>query len=146
MKKILFLITLATTAFILNLAWEVAHSLLYSWDPVISSYIPFISFMALKDAMWVIIFYLATAFVFKDIFWFQIKKNGWLLISLLGFAFSVVIEWQALATGRWQYGDYMPIVPLLGVGLTPILQMTFLPALSVFLSKKVFGPIQNANS
>ena len=147
MKKALFLVIFIVIAFILHLSWEVGHSLLYDWNPDISFYIPHISFMALKDALWSVAFFGIMAVVMQDFFWFKTKKNGWLVIALMGFIFSVIIiEWQALATERWQYNNLMPIVPLFGVGLTPILQMTFLPILSVFTAGRILDGFQKNNS
>lgn len=50
---------------------------------------------------------------------------------------TTVMEW--LATGpleRWAYADSMPIVPLLGVGLTPLLQWLLLPPLIIWLTRR----------
>jgi len=43
------------------------------------------------------------------------------LAALLGGILATVIERWALATGRWSYGTAMPVIPLLGVGLLPLL-------------------------
>jgi hypothetical protein len=47
---------------------------------------------------------------------------------------AVGLEWYALASGRWSYNERMPIVPLVNVGLWPVLQMTLLPSLSALLA------------
>jgi hypothetical protein len=39
------------------------------------------------------------------------------------FIFAVVVEIQALATGRWAYAPAMPVLPILGVGVSPLLQL-----------------------
>ncbi len=46
--------------------------------------------------------------------------------ALLGGACAVAYEWYSLATGRWSYNDRMPIVPVLAVGLWPVLQLMLL--------------------
>lgn len=47
---------------------------------------------------------------------------------------AMAIELAALATGRWSYSDLMPLVPGLGVGWLPVLQMMLLPLLAVALA------------
>lgn len=54
-----------------------------------------------------------------------LQKRSWLII-VAGFVFAVGLEWYALATGRWQYTGLMPIIPWLGVGLTPAVQLGLL--------------------
>lgn len=54
------------------------------------------------------------------------KWNVYATAALLGAACAVVIEWNAVATGRWTYSGRMPIVPVLGVGLLPFLQLSLL--------------------
>lgn len=46
--------------------------------------------------------------------------------ALLGGILGAAIEWRALAIGRWSYNDQMPVVPLLRVGLWPLLQLGLL--------------------
>lgn len=56
-------------------------------------------------------------------------EGGWnvyLAAALLGAGCAVAIEWKALSAGQWSYTDQMPIVPLLEVGLWPVLQLTLL--------------------
>lgn len=51
-----------------------------------------------------------------------------ILVALLGgAAVAVAIEWLALWAGRWSYAPAMPVVPVLRVGLLPLLQMLLLP-------------------
>jgi hypothetical protein len=82
-------------------------------------------------------------------FWFSSIVFGhrrWLLegkrkpaITLLLAAFLVTIVMEWLATGpleRWTYADSMPIIPLLGVGLAPLLQWLILPPLIMWLSHR----------
>lgn len=45
------------------------------------------------------------------------------------------MEWRALATGRWSYTDGMPILPVLGVGLWPVLQLTLLTPIALGIGR-----------
>ncbi len=51
--------------------------------------------------------------------------------ALLGGAIAVAYEWKALASGWWSYSNRMPVVPWLGVGLWPLLQLTLLVPLAL---------------
>lgn len=120
MKKISIVFV---SAFLLNLVWENIHALLY--DNYIGGEITrFILFRAsLADA--VMITLIALPFLFIPL----LKKFSWIII-LIGFVLSVGIEIWALNTARWSYNEYMPIVPVLSVGLTPIIQLGLLGFIS----------------
>ena len=51
-------------------------------------------------------------------------------LATLGFAMAVIVERVALAFGRWNYNEHMPVIPGLDVGVLPILQLTVLVPLS----------------
>jgi hypothetical protein len=58
-----------------------------------------------------------------------------LLATLFGLAYTVFSEWLNTAVrASWAYAPAMPIVPFLGVGLTPFLQWLVLPPLALFLA------------
>ena len=48
------------------------------------------------------------------------------VLKLFGIVVAVLIELWALQTGRWAYTGAMPLVPFLGAGLTPTIQLGFL--------------------
>ena len=62
------------------------------------------------------------------------RWNVYATAALLGGAWAVAYEWYSLATRRWTYTDRMPVVPVLGVGLWPLLQLTLLVPLAFWLA------------
>jgi hypothetical protein len=58
------------------------------------------------------------------------RWNVYLTGALLGGVFASSFEWYSLASQRWTYNEQMPIVPILGVGLWPQLQLMLLVPLS----------------
>lgn len=70
-----------------------------------------------------LIYGLVARFV-RDVAW-GAPPSRWGLIAAApdGAFLTVGIEWHALATERWGYSSWMPIVPELGVGLLPVLQL-----------------------
>ena len=77
-------------------------------------------FMAFKDAL-VICVIIAIVRTLP-----YLRTYPWLSIAVLCFGFSTAIEWHALATDRWGYQATMPIVPMLGTGLSPTVQLALL--------------------
>jgi hypothetical protein len=56
--------------------------------------------------------------------------RGYGVMVMMGLMMGVAIEWIAMhLLGRWMYTAWMPRVPVLAVGLAPILQMLMLPPL-----------------
>jgi len=106
-------------AFVLNLIWEWGHSFLYAnyKGGAITEFI--LARAALTDA--VIILGLIFVLRLSSI----LVRHSWLLI-LVGIIISILIEYWALSTGRWEYKDIMPIIPLLNTGLTPTIQLGLL--------------------
>ncbi|MGI9174332.1 MAG: hypothetical protein ACR2GR_03300 [Rhodothermales bacterium] len=66
----------------------------------------------------------------------------------VGLAASVALEWAAQALDLWGYSGLMPTVEVLGhtVGLSPIVQVTTLPALSVYLATRTEGQARTSVS
>ena len=114
-------------AFLLNTIWETIHSLLYIQyrGGVISEYV------LLRAAAFDAAIILLGIFIAQRFFGFH--KIQFLLIFWLFVA--IIIEWWALATGRWVYSGAMPIVPFLEIGLTPMIQLATLGLFSYLLDK-----------
>ncbi len=127
MKKFLSIFVIS---FILNLVWEYFHSFLYAH--YMGGDITFLVLFeaSLIDAL--IITILSVLFLKQSFF----QKHSWIII-FVGILISIFIEWFALATGMWVYNSYMPILPFLGTGLTPTIQLGLLGYLSLKLEKIV---------
>lgn len=116
-------ITAFLIAFVLNLLWENLHAVLYAHyggGPITE---PLLIFMSIKDAL-LILTLIAAIKVIPNA-----AKYPW-LIFLCGIVTAVVIESHALATGRWAYTQAMPIIPYLGTGLSPTVQLGLLGYIS----------------
>ena len=113
-------------SFYLNFIWENAHAFLYAsyQNGAITEFILFRA--ALGDAM--ILTLLALPFIYSAYF----KNKKWLVIPA-GIFIAVVIELFALRTGRWEYNAFMPLIPIIHVGLTPTLQLGLLGYLTYVL-------------
>lgn len=112
------LISVFVLAFFLNWAWEILHSALYlnyRGGPITG----FILFKtALADAVIILILVFIALFAGQ-----KLKLSGSLFVILGCFIISIAIEIWALQTGRWVYNSLMPIIPIIGTGLTPTIQL-----------------------
>ena len=129
-----FLAALALIAFALNWLWEMLQMPAYGGmggRPWREAMVP-CTLAALGDIGLTFAAYGLGALVAGRLRWGD--GGGWnvfAVVALLGALFAVVVEWTALATGRWSYTDRMPVVPVLGVGLWPALQLALLAPVSV---------------
>lgn len=122
-------------AFVLNFSWELSHCPLYEgcgYDP---PHAAFLALASLADAIMAALLYLGLALVYQDGLWVQhltLRRAFWLVI--LGGAGAALTEVVHLAVGSWVYTARMPLIPGLGVGLSPVLQFAVLPLLIYSLS------------
>jgi len=50
------------------------------------------------------------------------------LTLVIGFTYTVFSEWlNTEVRGSWAYADIMPVLPVIGTGLTPLLQWIVVP-------------------
>ena len=126
MKK---LINVFLLAFVLNVLWENWHSFLYN-NYMGGKITEFILVRAsLFDAL------LITIILFPFMFFETFKNKSWLII-IIGIIIAILNEWYGLSTGRWVYNSSMPILPVIGVGLTPVLQLGTLGYFSLKLAER----------
>lgn len=125
----LFFVVLLIAAFVLNWLWEMAQMSGYvemskqSWR----ASVPVCTVATVGDVAITISIYGIGALASGRLRWGLEKKwNIYATAAVLGGAWAMAIEWRAIAFGRWTYSDRMPVMPFLGVGLWPLLQLTLL--------------------
>jgi|SRR3989344_912122 len=134
-KQIIFL---SLIAFILHLIWENAQAPLFQGYASFAAHFPICLVGTVGDVVITLVVYFSIALLKNDINWiFTLNKKDFAILAVVGFFTAVGIEWRALLFGRWAYAEVMPIIPYLKVGLVPILQMTLLLPLSMYLTKKI---------
>ncbi|HEV7347308.1 hypothetical protein [Telluribacter sp.] len=122
-------------AFLLNLIWELAQGPLYEGYVYDFQHIAFCALASVADAIMVVLLYFSFALVLKDSLW--IKKLSFLqtfLLLVVGGAGAILAEIRHTAAGNWAYAETMPLVPLVNVGLSPVLQFTLLPVVIYVVS------------
>ena len=59
------------------------------------------------------------------------------LTLALGIAYTVYSEWLNVTVREsWAYSELMPVIPILGVGVSPVAQWIFLPLFGLFWARK----------
>lgn len=130
------LVAIFVVASLFNYLWELAQAPLYEgmqrlrivwWHCFVAS---------LGDGLLVLLIFAAGWMVLHRQDWFVSPGvRGYAVMLATGLVMSVSIEWIAVhIVGRWAYTERMPLVPGLGVGLLPILQMLVLPPLIFWIA------------
>lgn len=137
-KKITLLTIIALVGFLTNLIWENVQAPLYKGFVNFGQHFKQCLIASVGDMVFVVIVYLIFAGVFRNWYWIQnLTWKSAIPVVLLGGVSAVVFEKLAFSLGYWSY-DKMPVIPILGVGLFPVLQLMILPILSYYLGLIIF--------
>lgn len=129
--------TVFVIAFILNLYWELAQLNLYKNAVYDISHISFCSLGSIADAIMVTLIYLLFSMILKNEKWIEnVHLYQISIMVILGAVGAVLSEKRHLSIGTWEYSNLMPLIPILNVGLSPVLQFILLPGITYFLSFK----------
>ena len=130
------LATVFTIAVPVNYLWELGQSPLYLpasrlrdmwWHCLVAS---------LGDGVIIGIIYVACVFLFRERDWYvRMSASRWRALLTAGLTVGFLVEWVGLQMHRWAYADTMPILPVVVVGLVPILQMLVMPPLVLWLCR-----------
>jgi hypothetical protein len=134
-KKVIF------WAFILNTIWEfVQCGFLYGmWDWPFLKATVWMWGAVLGDIIIVLGLWRATSMLTSSVHLEpHLSRKGYFVLFGLSFAASIFLEWAAIFLSLWEYTSAMPVLTIFSyeVGLSPIFQITVLPALSIFLASK----------
>jgi L-cystine uptake protein TcyP (sodium:dicarboxylate symporter family) len=88
---------------------------------------------ATGDMIFMLVIYLTLAAVHSDLAWPEARPAythaaTWLIPLVIGSLLAVSYElWAVYVEQRWSYADAMPRVPVVEVGILPLLQMIIIP-------------------
>ena len=132
-KQFTFIILIL--AVLLNFAWEMVQMPLYkNMERGMQSTI-FCGVASIADGIMVALLYYSFAFFYKETYWMH-KRKGKRIFALMiaGGIGAVVAEVRHVSSESWSYTEAMPLVPVVNVGLSPVLQFMLLPAIIYYLS------------
>jgi len=133
-------LTLAAVAFLLHIAWEKLHIVLYTGYETLEGVLPVFVLATLGDCLYTLAAVAFIGILRGSLVWFMnASRQDYFLLAVMGFCIALMVEYKAAYLDRWDYTELMPIVPLLNVGLSPVLQMTVLLPLSVFCTIRVYN-------
>ena len=123
-------------SFLLNFVWEMWQMPFFIFDAQ-DSYLRMnimCTQASIGDGMITIIAYLITSKVFDNSKWYHEWKTKYIIIYLcVGVLLTVVLElYNTMILGRWSYAGIMPLLPIIKIGLVPILQWLIVPILVVY--------------
>lgn len=122
-------------AFLLNFAWELAQMPLYDNTSFAINHVAFCSLGSVADVLMVLLLYFGFAFIFINPLWVHpLKWQRIIMVVVTGGIGAVLSEMRHLSLGNWAYSDLMPLIPILNVGISPVLQFMILPILVYILS------------
>jgi len=132
---------IALFAFLSNFVWELLQLPLFSGFDDIHHYDVILHCTKATFGDVVIslaAFYCASLFTGTRNWIADSNKTGLGVFFSIGLLVTIVFE--LLATGplnRWEYSPLMPIVPVLNVGLSPILQWIFIPIFQLWIVRRI---------
>lgn len=130
--------TIIGISLLLNFAWEMLQMPLFKGMDLNWQDILFCAAASVADTLMVVLLYYGFAIIYQELFW--AKQMSWqriLLLMVVGFAGAVLAELRHTSAGNWSYSKSMPLLPVLNVGVVPVLQFIVLPAIIYFLSFKL---------
>ena len=133
-------------AVLLNFPWELMQVPFYQGMGAAAHWgaVKVCTRATLGDGIIMLIAYWGAAIVARDRWWF-LKPRPMPLVVLLAVGVAITVFLERLATVSddpdwgWRYAETMPIVPGLGIGLTPLLQWIVLPLVLVWFVKRQLG-------
>ncbi len=135
----LTLLSIFFFAFLLNYVWESYHAVfLYdAHDFNAKKYVRMLSYVSAVDGALILTLYLFMSLLWKDIFGLR-KMNRWQagIVFAAGLMIAAFIEYRKVFVLKaWSYTPLM--LTVLGIGLSPLLQLSGTGLLAFWLTKKI---------
>jgi hypothetical protein len=132
-----FVARTSVVAFVLNFGWEVAHGFLYENFQYDLEHVSFCALASIADVLMVLVLLFLFGLIYNNVYWIRrLKFTRTLLLVLVGFLGAILGEFWHTWRGDWSYADTMPMLPLIEVGLSPVLQFSILPLIIFLISRR----------
>lgn len=140
MDIVLTLLVFSIFTFLFNFVWEILQAPLFARMPSLSHWEATLICLkaTLGDVGIALASYVAGAWWITCINWYKTPNtNAVAAYVATGVLITIVFEWYSVYwAGRWAYSGLMPIIPLLHVGLAPVLQWFFLPPVVLYFLRR----------
>jgi hypothetical protein len=130
-------VNIAVISFLLNLVWENAQAPLYAGYVGFWQHFALCFWGVLGDVLIIAFLYGVLALGHKNWWWIKSwNTQSVALLAFIGMMVAILIEYLALSVGRWAYAPAMPLFIGTKTGLWPVLQMTILPYVTFYFSRR----------
>lgn len=142
-----------SVSFLLHLIWENAQAPLYAgFESFAQHFGACLYATATGDMIFMGVIYISLAGAFSEADW--LRRPGllrhpatWILPLMVGALLAASFElWAIHVEQRWVYGELMPVIPVLQIGLSPLVQMLVIPPLTLALVHGVLNRLARAAS
>lgn len=141
----------AVFALLLNYPWEFLQGPLFArmanaphWEAIKAC-----TRATLGDAIIMLLAFWTVSVFAHSRYWITAARASQLaLFVLVGAGITVAIEWlvqQGLWIDDWRYSALMPVLPGIGVGLSPLLQWILLPPLTAWFVRRQMRGLADAD-
>ena len=138
-RTVLILIVLTGVSFAFHYAWEISHVGLYGGYEDLTS-LPITLWATIGDVVYTLSAYVFISLLKGSWSWLEeLERRDVAGAAILGFFIALSVEYKALAFGRWFYLDAMPVIPLVNVGASPVLQMTILLPVTFIVARVIYS-------
>lgn len=123
--------TLFVVAVIVNYLWELAQAPLFAGGEDFNATLWHCFVASFGDGALVLLMFGVGWLVLRSQDWFvRPGVRGYALMFVSGLTIATVVEWIAIhVLQRWAYLPAMPRLPVMDIGIVPIVQMLVLPPL-----------------
>lgn len=129
-----------------NFTWEIVHLPLYTiWtDKGFAANVFAVLHCTLGDLLIASASLLGALFVAGHSDWPTKRYLPVAVIAIsFGFAYTVFSEWlNTQVRGNWSYRELMPVLPLIGIGLSPLAQWIVIPTAAFFWLQRRTVPVK----
>ncbi len=137
---------LIIVSFLIHFVWEYFHFGLYAGYETWSGEVPVYWLATLGDVLYTLGAFALVSAIKKSYEWISTATLAdYLMLVTLGCLIALFVEYKGLALNRWEYLPEMPIIPFLGVGLSPVLQMAILLPATVLVTQWVSNRFREAS-
>ena len=143
--RVRFLAIFILFMFLLHFSWEILQAPLFARMPVMSHWQA--TLVCLKatfgDIGIALAAFSAGALLDRNVTWFlHPSTRAFVAYMATGVLFTIVFEWHAVYwANRWAYSSLMPVVPLHGIGASPLLQWLVIPPVALQLLRRHFRAV-----
>jgi hypothetical protein len=125
---------------VLNLFWEIAHMPLYTlWETGTAQEIAFAAVHCTGGDLLIALTAITSALMlFGHERWPEQQfKPVFIVTLIIGILYTTFSEWLNIEIRQsWEYSEAMPVLPIIGIGLSPLLQWVVVPISAFYWSRR----------